>query len=177
MLSIDEAERAAEQLLGPYTAEEHAKRGQVVREPRLNRAYADPSVRLAERPDPDAGKKKRVRGHDELETLGPIRVVPLRAVGADGAGGSSAVVEGMAGPSVKRVAVVPEVSPGASSSSASSSTESLAIAPRREVVASSFGIPSFALEEVSGGTPSQVYGRGSADTRVEERVPVPPCGG
>ena len=176
MLSIDEAERAAEQLLGPYTGEEHAKRGQVVREPRLNRAYADPSVRLVERPDPDAGKKKRVRGPDELETLGPIRVAPLRAIGADGAGGSSAGLE-VAGPAAKKMAVAPEVPQGASSSSASSSAESLAIAPRGEVVASSFGIASFAPEEVSGGTPSEAYGRGSADTRVEERATAPRCTG
>ena len=147
-----------------------------MREPRLNRAYADPSVRLAERPDPDAGKKKRVRGPDELETPGPLRVAPLRAVGADRAGSSGAVVEGLAGPSAKRVLAAPEVSLGASSSKGSSAG-SLGVTLPREVVASSFGIAGFGLEDVSGGTPSQVYGRGSTDTRVEERVPVAPAAG
>ena len=44
--SITEAARATEVLLGPYTGEEYSKRVLVVRESRLNRAYAS-SVRLA----------------------------------------------------------------------------------------------------------------------------------
>ena len=47
--------------MGSYTSEEHAKRGLVVREPHLNRAYADPAVRLAEHQDTDEGRKKRAR--------------------------------------------------------------------------------------------------------------------
>ena len=39
-----------------------------------------------------------------------------------------------------------------------------------EVTVGSFAIASMALEEGSGGTPSQVYGRGTEDTRVEARV-------
>lgn len=46
---IDEAARAAEQHLGSYTGEEHAKHALVVRKPRLNRTYLDSAVRLAER--------------------------------------------------------------------------------------------------------------------------------
>ena len=75
---LGEASRAAEVLLGPYTADEHGRRGVVVREARLNRAY-DASVHLPERVDPDEGKKKRVRA-PEVEVAGPIAAPPLRSV-------------------------------------------------------------------------------------------------
>lgn len=61
--------------------------GLIVREPCLNRAFVDPAVPLAERPNPNAWKKKRTRVPEELEALGPINVVPLRAVGASATGG------------------------------------------------------------------------------------------
>ena len=84
---IGEASRAAEVLLGPYTADEHGRRGVVVREARLNRAY-NASVQLPERVDPDDGKKKRVRAA-EVEGVGPIAAPPLRSVRPrDDAGGS-----------------------------------------------------------------------------------------
>lgn len=76
VVPIVEASRAAEVLLGPYTPEEHARRGLIVREGRLNRAY-DGSVRLLERADPD-GKKKRARPV-EVEGTGPIAVSPLNS--------------------------------------------------------------------------------------------------
>lgn len=38
-MPIDEATRVAEQLLGPYSDEEHTKWGLVVRELRLNRVH------------------------------------------------------------------------------------------------------------------------------------------
>ena len=170
VLPIDEAERAAEHLLGPYTAEEHAKWGQVVGEHRLNRAYTDPSVQPADRLDPDAGKRKRVRGPDELETPGPIRAVPLRAVGA---GGSGALVEEASGSLAKRLAPAPGTARETGSPSASCVAELVAVDARAGVAARSFGVASFAPEEVSGGTPSQVYGRGTEDTRVEDRPPLP----
>lgn len=78
---IDEVARATELLLGPYSSEEHAKRALVVREPRLNRAYLDPEVRLAERQDPDEGWKKQACVPDEGDAGEPIDAVPLRAVG------------------------------------------------------------------------------------------------
>ena len=77
VIAITEAARAAEVLLGPYTGEEHSKCVTVVRDCRLNRAYA-PSVRLSERPDPDAGKRKHARAA-ETSRPGPIAAVPLRA--------------------------------------------------------------------------------------------------
>ena len=75
----------------------------MVREPRLNHAYMDPAVRLEERVDPDAGKKKRVRGPEELEAGGPISAVPLRTTGVDGPGQTSRVAEGATVPPLKRV--------------------------------------------------------------------------
>lgn len=174
VLPIDEAERAAEQLLGPYTAEEHAKWGQVVGEHRLNRAYTDPSVQPADRLDPDAGKRKRVRGPDELEASGPIPAVPLRAVGA---GGSGAIVEGAPGCAAKRLCAAPGTVRETGSPSAGSVAGSVAVDARAGVAARSFGVASFAPEEVSGGTPSQVYGRGTEDTRVEGRQPLPESAG
>lgn len=169
MLPIGEAERVAEQLLGPYTADEHSKRRQVVREARLNRAYLDPAASLPERVDPDAGKRKRVRGSEELELGGPVSAVPLRAVGV-GVAGEIAV--GAPGPLPRKVSRAPD-DPQEGSGSAGSSAASLAVRPRAgvaEAVAGSFAIASMALEEGSGGTPSQVYGRGTEDTRVEPRV-------
>lgn len=53
VMPIDEATHATEQLLGPYTREQDAKRGLVVRELCLNCAYVDPIVHLVEHPDPD----------------------------------------------------------------------------------------------------------------------------
>ena len=87
VLRITEAERAAEVLLGPYTAEEHAKRHLVVRDRRLNRAY-EASVILPERVNPDAGKKKRSRV-PEVELGGPIAAQPIRAVHPDDCSGPS----------------------------------------------------------------------------------------
>lgn len=66
--------------MGPYTAEEHMKRGLVVCEPCLNRVYKDSEVRLLERLDPDEGKKKRVCALEECDVTGPIPTVPLRFV-------------------------------------------------------------------------------------------------
>ena len=169
MLPVDEAERAAEQLLGPYTADEHSKRRVVVREARLNRAYVDPALQPAERADPDAGKKKRVRGPEELEAGGPIRAVPLRAVGVGVAG---EVAVGAPGPPPRKTSRV-SAGPLEAVVSASSSAASLAVSPRAgvgQVAAGSFAIASLALDEESGGTPSHVYGRGTEDTRVEDRV-------
>ena len=169
MLPVDEAERAAEQLLGPYTADEHSKRRVVVREARLNRAYVDPALQPAERADPDAGKKKRVRGPEELETGGPISAVPLRAVGVCVAG---EVAVGAPGPPPRKTSRVP-VGPLEAVGSASSSAASLAVSPRAGVgqtAAGSFAIASLNLEEVSGGTPSEVYACRTDDTRVEARV-------
>ena len=169
MLPIGEAKRVAEQLLGPYTADEHSKRRVVVREARLNRAYVDPALQPAERADPDAGKKKRVRGLEELETGGPISAVPLRAIGVAVPG---EVALGAPGPPPRKASRVVGEQPEASGS-ASSSAASLAVSRRAgvaEVAAGSFAIASMALEEGSGGTPSRVYGRGTEDTRVENRV-------
>ena len=86
MLPLTEAERIAEQLLGPYTGEEHSKRANAVHDRRLNRAYRDPATRLSECPDPDAGKRKRARGPEELEGSGPISAIPLRAFGGASVG-------------------------------------------------------------------------------------------
>lgn len=169
VLPIDEAERATEQLLGPYTGEEHVKRGIVVREPSVNRAYMDPVVRLVERANPDAGKKKRVRGLEELEGHRPISAVPLWAVEAAGADRSGHAGEDARGLASKKL---PQAlgAPQEISISTSSSSAALLVAPRAgvvEVVASSFGIASMPLEELSIGTPSQVYGGRTEDTRVE----------
>lgn len=87
MMPIDEAARAMEQLLGPYTGEEHAKRGLVVRESRLNRAYL--VVLLAEHLDPDEGRKKQGQVPEELDAPGPIDVRPLRSVGTGNTGDPS----------------------------------------------------------------------------------------
>lgn len=156
VLPIDEAEHAAEQLLGPYTREEHAKQGLVVREPRVNWAYVDPAVRLVERPNPDVGKKKWVRGPKELEGHGPISAVPLRVVGTAGADHSGHAGEDAMGPTSKKVLRALEA-PQEVSSSMSSSYAALAVAPRAsavEVVEILFGIASLPLEELSIGTPS-----------------------
>lgn len=89
---------------GSYTGEEHSRRGLVVREGRLNRAYAA-SVRLSERPDPDAKKKKRVR-KVEVDGTRPILVTPLSVVGPCDAGAASRDV-GDAGRLSKRPAADP----------------------------------------------------------------------
>ena len=104
-MGIDEATRALEVLLGPYTGEEHGRRGLVVRDARVNRVY-DASVRLAERPDPDEGKKKRARAAD-VDARGPIAVAPLRAVAPREGGGSSRGRGGDAEPTAKRAAPGP----------------------------------------------------------------------
>lgn len=112
-----------------------------MREPCLNRAYVDPVVRLVERPDPDAGKKKWVRGPEELEGPGPISAVPLQAVGATGVDPFGYAGAGATGPASK-VSRVP-AAPQEVSSSTSSSAALLAVAIRAgvaEVVASSFGV-------------------------------------
>lgn len=54
---IDEAVRAAEVLLGPYTSDEHSQRTLVVREPQVNRAYRGKGVFLAEQVEPKEGKE------------------------------------------------------------------------------------------------------------------------
>ena len=171
VLPLTEAERLAEQLLGPYTGEEHSKRANAVHDRRLNRAYRDPAVRLLERPDPDAGKKKRARGPEELEGTGPISAVPIRAIGGASIGKAGFAAGCSVVPSSKRASREPGA-PRQTSSAASSSAGSLAApvaAPVTEAVASSFGIASMALDDVSGGTPSQVYGDGTEDTVVEPR--------
>ena len=146
-----------------------------VHEPHLNHAYLDPTVCLLERPDPDAGKKKRVHGPEELESLRSISAVSLRVLGAEGAGPSGQAAGDVAGPALKKVSRGPKV-PEVASSASSSSAESVAVvaeAGAMEAVASSFGIASRALEEVSAGTPSQVHGRGTEDTLVDECVDAP----
>ena len=117
VLSIGEAERTAEQLLGPYTADEHSKRKLVVRETRLNRAYLGSDAQLVERADPDAGKRKRVRGPEELESGGPISTVPLRAVGTGVAG---EIAFGAPGPPPMKLLRVPAELKGAGGSASSS---------------------------------------------------------
>lgn len=145
---IDEAARVAEQLLGPYIGEEHTRQGLVVREPRLNRAFVDPAVRLVERPDPDIGKKNWVRVPEELEAQGLISVVPLRAVGASVTGGSGCAGDDATARTLKKGSCAPGAHPETSSPTSSSSTAlPLALgAGAREVVASSFGIASMPLE-------------------------------
>lgn len=68
--------------MSPCIGEEHTKRRLVVREPRLNCAYADPTVRLAECPNPDEGRKKQARVLEECDILGPIATRPLCSIGA-----------------------------------------------------------------------------------------------
>lgn len=80
VMPIDKAAHAVEQLLGPYIGEEHAKRG-LVREPRLNRAYIDPAVPLAECPAPDEWRKKQSRVPGELGIPGPIDKGPCDPLG------------------------------------------------------------------------------------------------
>ena len=140
----------------------------MVREARLNRAYVDPALQPAERADPDAGKRKRARGPEELEAGGPIPAVPLRAVGVGVAG---EVAVGAPGPPPRKTSRVSSV-PLEAVVSASSSAASPAASPRAgagQAAAGSFAIASFALDE-SGGTPSQVNGSGTEDTRVEDRI-------
>lgn len=66
--------------MGPYTGEDHAKRGLVVLEPHLMRAYVDPVVCLAERSDLGEGRKKRARVLEEYDVTGPIAAMPMRSV-------------------------------------------------------------------------------------------------
>lgn len=58
----------------------------VVRELRINRAYQDQGVRLAEHPDPDEGKKKRALTLEGCDDAGPIFAAPLRYVCSKGDG-------------------------------------------------------------------------------------------
>ena len=102
VVPITEAARAAEVLLGPYTGDEHSKRIMVVRDARLNRAY-DASVRLAERVDPDAGKRKRSHVLEATGT-GPLVVAPLRVAAPCEVGDSSRAPGSPRRPS-KRLAV------------------------------------------------------------------------
>lgn len=156
VLPINEVERVAELFLGPYIGEEHAKWGLVVREARVNRVYMDPLVCLVERSDPDAGKRKQVHGPEDLEGQGPINEMPLRAIGVGGADYSRPAGQGEVGLASKRVPRAPKALREVSSPASSSST-TLLVAPRvgaTEEVASSFGIASLPLKEVSTGTPS-----------------------
>lgn len=86
---IDKAARSVEQLLGPYTSEEHVKCGLVLWEPRLNNVYVDPTIRLAECPDPDNGRRKWARVPMECNIMQPIIARPLYSVGSGGTGGLS----------------------------------------------------------------------------------------
>lgn len=100
---LSEAMRVVEQLLGPYTGVEHAKRRRVVRESCLNRAYEDALFHLLERSNPDEAKKKRACV-PEVEGTNSIVMTPLCAVGTFGAGGPSLAGEDGAVRPVKRVA-------------------------------------------------------------------------
>lgn len=108
VLPIDESARVAEQLLGPYTDKEHAKRGLVVHESRLNRAYADQAIRLAEHADPDEGKKKQTHVPEELDAPGPIAAWPLRAIGASDMDSPSCARVDIAKRPLKRASQCPE---------------------------------------------------------------------
>ena len=179
VVAIDEAARAADVLLGPYTGEEHARRGVVERDARLNRAH-DASVRLAERPDPDEGKKKRPRAA-EVEVRGPIAVVPLRTAGPCEVGGSSRGRGDAAEPATKRVALEPSEQVERAESNSLSSGGRVVLAERRAVnavevsapvraagrvateaasVAGLFGLARLPLDvSSSGGTSSPQIGR------------------
>lgn len=84
VLSIDEPTHAAKEFLGPYTAEEHGKRGNAVHGPRLNHVCSGHRVRLSEHKEPD--DELRERKHSSLacdESPNAIPVVPLRAAAPD----------------------------------------------------------------------------------------------
>ena len=183
-LPITEAARSAEVLLGPYTADEHSKRMTVVRDRRLNRAY-DASVRLAERVDPDPGKRKRGPGVGVSGT-GPLAVAPLRVVAPSEVGCSSRDAESPGRPS-KRLAVSAQRSE--SSGSSSSSSEERANSPglrdgelgdalgrtNAEVSAAVGAFNVTRLEESDvGSTPSSIY---AGDDVVIDTPPGEDAGG
>lgn len=92
VLLIDEVAQVAEEFLGPYIVEEHAKRENTVCGSRVNRLCSGHGLRLPEREDPDEErtKKKHPRPVDD-ESLKPILVVPLRAVAPGALAPSSGV--------------------------------------------------------------------------------------
>lgn len=115
-----------------------------MREPRVNRAYVDPVVCLAEHPNPNAGRKKWVRGLEELEGPGLINAVPLQVIRIIGVDRFGPAGEDATGPASKKVSRATGASQEVSSSMSCSST-TLQVAPwagAAEVVASSFGIAS-----------------------------------
>lgn len=177
-------------LLGPYTGEEHGRRGVVVRDARLNRAYGA-SVRLAERTDPDEGKKKHGRAAD-VDVRGPIVVVPLRAAGPYEMGGSSRGQGDASGPAAKRAAVEPseEVERAESNSVSSGARAVLAngragqavevggrVAAEAASVAGLFGLARLPLQVSSSSSASlAIYGRDTWDTEVVPVTPQLPTG-
>lgn len=180
---IGEAACVVEHLLGPYTGEEHAKRGLVVWEPCLNHTYTDQMIHLMECPDIDEGRRKRARVPDDGDAARPIVVMPLRAAGSGGVGrtllceggcGGAGDQEGGAG-DPERVEHARSSSPSSGDCGVSPTEDMIPRATVRattkvEGAASSFGIAGLPLKESSGdNTPSHVYSGGSADTRV-----VPP---
>lgn len=187
VVHIAEATRAVEQLLGPYTCEEHAKRGLVVRKAHLNWAYLDPMIRLAERLGPDEGRRKHAHV-PECDGTGPIAAMPLCAIGFDGADGPSRAREDVAEWHAKRVAQgTPKWVERARSSSASSGderaspTEGAVPKAARRVVAGAteteeatclFGIASLLLDESSNdSTSSHVCDGGFKDTCATPPAP------
>lgn len=167
--------------MGLYTDEEHAKRMLVVHEPRLNLAYLDPAVRLAEQQDRDEGRKKRAHAPEEGDARGSIAAVPLRAVGAGDMGvGSCVRVDAAERPAkrtapgtLERAASAPSISSSSVEHGASPALDGVVrvmrydAAEAAEGVASSFGIAGLPLDESSdAATPSHVYDGGSEDTVV-----------
>lgn len=160
-----------ELFLDSYTSEEHAKRGFVVCELRLNRAYVDPAVRLSECSDPEEGMKKWTHAPKEHDVVGPITVMPLHLVRSKGVGSPSYVGVGGVERPVKRASLgTPEQVAHAHSSSPSSGTLGRVGAMGGEGVESSFGIAGLPFEEsLASSIPSHVYDGDSEDSQV-----VPP---
>lgn len=176
-------------LLGPYTGKEHTRRRLVVRDARLNRAY-DALVRLAERPNPDEGKKKHARAI-EVDIRGLIAVVPLCTTGPCEVGGSSRGRGDALRPTAKRVALEPSKQvERAESNSLCSGIHCVLpehhagevvepgvpmraggrVATEAASVAGLFVLARLPLDiSSSGGTSSAAYDRGAQDTEI---VPV-----
>lgn len=144
------------------------KRRLVVREGRLNRAYAS-SVRLSERVDPDTRKKKKLARAVDVGGTEPIDVAPLSVAGPRDAGGSCRAAED-ADHAAKRLTGSMEREECSESSNSSSdervaSTEEVGAAVvfgRSEAsvgeAIGAFGVTHLAIDGSScGGTPSRVY--------------------
>lgn len=187
-MPIIEAARAAELLLGPYTGEDNVKRQLVVREARLNRVYAL-SVRLAERPNPNMGKKKHAHVL-EVNRMGPIVAAPLRDDGPYEEGGPSHAAKDTTRRTAKRVAQgtmeqverAGSISPSSGGCGASPMECAAVEAVERatveaDKVVGSFAIAHLPIEESSDdSTPSHVYDGGAGDTGDAHPTPRAPIG-